>query len=74
VQHSDDSWFVNCCEETSLGRRQSLQMRRYSLVAIGGGIGSLLRFGISEWMAQMGAWPPLPILIINFSGCFLIAR
>jgi len=48
-------------------------MRRYGLVAIGGGIGSLLRFGISEWMGPMGVWAPLPLLIINVSGCFIIS-
>src|SRR5262249_61955775 len=48
-------------------------MRRYWLVAIGGGIGSLLRFGISEWMGPMGVWAPLPLLIINVSGCFIIS-
>ena len=48
-------------------------MRRYWLVAIGGGIGSLLRFGISEWMGPMGVWAPLAVLIINVSGCFIIS-
>ena len=48
-------------------------MRRYGLVAIGGGIGSLLRFGISEWMGPMGVWTPLPLLIVNVSGCFIIS-
>jgi hypothetical protein len=48
-------------------------MRRYWLVAIGGGIGSLLRFGISEWMGPMRVWAPLPVLITNASGCFIIS-
>jgi len=48
-------------------------MRRYWLVAIGGGIGTLMRFGISEWINGMGLWNPLVILIINVSGCFLIS-
>src|SRR3981189_3563768 len=47
-------------------------MRKYVLVAIGGGIGSLLRFGITQWMAPMSLWAPLSILIVNFSGFFLI--
>jgi CrcB protein len=47
-------------------------MRRYFLVATGGGIGSLLRFAISQWMAPMALWAPLSILIINVSGCFII--
>ena len=48
-------------------------MRRYYLVAIGGGIGSLVRFGITQFMAPMAVWAPLSILIINASGCFIIS-
>src|SRR5258708_642979 len=48
-------------------------MGKYWLVAIGGGIGTLMRFGISEWINGMGLWDPLAILIINVSGCFLIS-
>jgi len=47
-------------------------MKRYYLVAIGGGIGSLVRFGITQFMAPMAVWAPLSILIINASGCFII--
>jgi fluoride exporter len=42
-------------------------------VGIGGGLGSLLRFGIAQWMATVPVWPPLSILLINISGCFLIS-
>src|SRR5580700_7853752 len=48
-------------------------MRRYFLVAIGGGIGSLMRFGITQWMSSMPVWTPLSILIISVSGCFVIS-
>jgi CrcB protein len=48
-------------------------MNEYVLVAIGGGIGSLLRFGITEWMAPIAIWAPLSILIVNTTGCFLIS-
>jgi fluoride exporter len=48
-------------------------MRRYFLVAIGGGIGSLMRFTITQWMSSMSAWTPLSILMINVSGCFAIS-
>src|SRR5689334_5783290 len=48
-------------------------MRRYWLVALGGGIGTLMRFGISEWIATMRLWAPLAVLAINLSGCFLIS-
>ena len=48
-------------------------MKRYYLVAIGGGIGSLVRFGITQFMAPMAVWAPLSILIVNTSGCFFIS-
>jgi len=48
-------------------------MRRYALVAIGGGIGSLLRYGIAQFMAPMTSWTPLSLLVINATGCFLIS-
>jgi fluoride exporter len=48
-------------------------MRRYFLVAIGGGIGSLMRFAIAQWVFSMSRWIPLSILIINVSGCFVIS-
>jgi fluoride exporter len=48
-------------------------MSRYFLVAIGGGIGSLMRFGISEGVFSMSFWTPLSILIINVTGCFAIS-
>jgi len=55
-----------------MGRRKTL-MRRYILVAIGGAVGSVVRFSISELMASLPAWPPLSLLLINASGCFLIS-
>jgi fluoride exporter len=48
-------------------------MRRYALVAIGGGIGSLIRYGITQFMAPMGLWTLLSLLVINTTGCFLIS-
>ena len=48
-------------------------MRRYFLVGIGGGIGSFMRFAITQWMSSMPVWAPLSILIINVSGCFVIS-
>jgi len=48
-------------------------MHRYWLVAIGGGIGTLMRFEISEWIATMRLWAPLAILVINVSGCFTVS-
>ena len=48
-------------------------MRKYSLVALGGGLGSVLRFGITQWMATLPVWPFAAVLFINISGCFLIS-
>jgi CrcB protein len=48
-------------------------MQRYFLVAIGGGIGSLMRFGITESMSHFLVWTPLSILIVNVTGCFAIS-
>ena len=48
-------------------------MRKYALVAIGGGLGSLLRFGITQWMAALPVRPFTAILFVNITGCFLIS-
>jgi CrcB protein len=48
-------------------------MRRYGLVAIGGGLGTLLRFAISQWMAELPIWAPTAVLLINMTGCFVIS-
>src|ERR1700722_10470260 len=48
-------------------------MRRYFLVAVGGGIGSVMRFAIAQWVLTMPVWSPLGILIVNVSGCFTIS-
>jgi fluoride exporter len=48
-------------------------MTRYFLVAVGGGIGSLMRFAIAQWVLTMPVWSPLGILIVNVSGCFTIS-
>lgn len=48
-------------------------MRKYGLVALGGGLGSLIRFGITQWMAPLPVWPFVAVLLINVSGCFLIS-
>jgi fluoride exporter len=48
-------------------------MRKYALVAIGGGLGTLIRFGITQWMAPLPVWSFTAVLLINISGCFLIS-
>jgi CrcB protein len=42
-------------------------------VAAGGGIGSLMRYGVALWVSSMPVWTPLAILIVNVSGCFVIS-
>jgi CrcB protein len=48
-------------------------MKKYGLVALGGGLGSLMRFGITQWMAPMPVWPFVSVLLVNVTGCFLIS-
>jgi fluoride exporter len=48
-------------------------MRKYFLLSIGGGVGSLMRFAITEWMSRFVVWTPLAILIVNVTGCFAIS-
>jgi CrcB protein len=48
-------------------------MRKILLVGLGGGFGTVLRFFVGEKIAILHDWPPLATLLINVSGCFLIA-
>ena len=42
-------------------------------VALGGGFGSVSRFGLSQWVAKfMGKSFPYGILVVNVLGCLLI--
>jgi fluoride exporter len=45
---------------------------RYLLVFIGGGLGSLVRFQISEWCSKYALTFPLATLISNILACLLI--
>ncbi len=48
-------------------------MIKILLVMVGGGLGSLSRYGVSllaVWL--FGSWFPFGTLIVNLSGCFLI--
>lgn len=48
-------------------------MQRYLLVALGGGLGSMLRYFIGVHAAQrFGLRFPVGTLVINLSACFLI--
>jgi fluoride exporter len=48
-------------------------MRRYILIALGGGLGSLVRFELAQWLGAAVHWLPFPILAINVTGCFAIS-
>lgn len=49
-------------------------MRRLVWVFAAGGLGSVLRYAIAVWSAErFGAAIPYGTLIVNLSGCFLIA-
>jgi fluoride exporter len=48
-------------------------MRNHVLVAFGGGIGSVLRFEVGEWLAPFHPWQPFATLLINVSGCLIIS-
>lgn len=49
-------------------------MMPYLLVALGGALGAVARFGVATLVTRrIGAAFPLGTLIINVSGCFLIA-
>lgn len=47
-------------------------MKNYLLIFIGGGAGSLLRFFIARWVAQMVAFFPLGTLVVNILSSFLL--
>ena len=43
-----------------------------ALVAIGGGVGAVLRYWIGSAVQPMGGTFPLGTLVVNISGCFVI--
>jgi CrcB protein len=43
----------------------------YLLAAIGGALGALARWGLSEAIPSPGGWP-VATLLVNLSGCFLL--
>jgi fluoride exporter len=47
-------------------------MKELSLVFIGGGIGSVLRYVISIWLQKGNSNFPWPTFLTNALGCFLI--
>jgi CrcB protein len=48
-------------------------MRSYLIVALGGAVGAISRFGFSGWVAShVPGWSfPLPTLLVNVFGCFI---
>jgi len=49
-----------------------MAMAKILLVLAGGGIGSLLRYGVSGVFAKAGSDFPLGTLLVNLTGSFLI--
>jgi CrcB protein len=47
-------------------------LKSFALVGLGGAMGSILRFGISKWMASYHFTFPVATFSINIVGCFLI--
>ena len=45
---------------------------RFMLVLVGGGVGSLLRYGVSGVFSKTGSGFPLGTLLVNLTGSFLI--
>ncbi|MGH7440294.1 MAG: fluoride efflux transporter FluC [Polyangiaceae bacterium] len=49
-------------------------MTRVLLIGLAGALGTLLRYGVGEWAGKtLGAGFPYGTLIVNVTGCFLIA-
>lgn len=44
----------------------------YLLVFLGGGIGSILRYGISHWFPYNGQGIPWATFLANISACFIV--
>jgi fluoride exporter len=42
-------------------------------VAVGGGIGSVMRYAVAQWVSSILVWTPLAIMVVNVSGCFVIS-
>ncbi len=48
-------------------------INKYSLIVVGGGLGSLLRYLLAGWGQSLTSGPfPLGTLIVNTVGCFAI--
>ncbi|HWL53827.1 MAG TPA: fluoride efflux transporter CrcB [Chthoniobacteraceae bacterium] len=49
-------------------------MKQFLIVGLGGGIGSMVRYGVARWMLVAGAQPffPWATFAVNVSGCLVI--
>jgi CrcB protein len=68
-----DWYFKEIANPRTHTHTRTRPMRRYFLVATGGGIGTLCRFGISELGSFLHFSTLAAILFINVTGCFLIS-
>ncbi len=46
---------------------------RLLLIAVGGAAGTLLRYGVSLWLAAPARPFPVPTLVVNAAGCFILS-
>jgi CrcB protein len=46
---------------------------RILLIAAGGAVGTLLRYGCSVWLSAPGRPFPVPTLLVNAVGCFILS-
>ncbi|MGI6606817.1 MAG: fluoride efflux transporter CrcB [Peptococcia bacterium] len=50
-----------------------MQYALYSVIALGGALGALGRYGLSTWIANRGNDPfPWGTFVVNILGCFLL--
>jgi CrcB protein len=53
-------------------RRREFSTRVLSVIAAGGALGSLARYGISRWLPTVPGHFPWGTFLINLAGCFCI--
>jgi fluoride exporter len=53
--------------------REEETLQKYLLIAVGGALGSIARYGVGSWVAsRMGIRFPYATLIVNISACVVI--
>jgi len=47
-------------------------MQQLVAVFVGGGLGSLCRYGLSSWLSHTDSYLPWPTLLANIAACFIL--